>query len=83
MDQPKVRILSQNDERIRRILSSPSTSYWLRNAMLSAMNRDLLDAARDARRMADVLEARCDEALRMAVPRPQPVEYFVKQINEA
>jgi hypothetical protein len=35
-------------ETIRRILNSPCTSYWLREAIKTSLDRDSLDALRDA-----------------------------------
>ena len=40
------------------LLNDPSVSYWLKNAILTARHRDLLDAAKDARILADLLEQR-------------------------
>jgi hypothetical protein len=37
------------------VLADPSASYWLRDAIKSAMKRDPLDALRDAETLADVL----------------------------
>lgn len=63
MEQPKVGSKSQNEQLIARILSSPSTSNWLRNAMLSALDRDCVDASRDAQLLATVISTRTDELL--------------------
>lgn len=45
------------------VLASPCTSYWLKNALRSALERDCVDAAADAELLARLLRARCDEAL--------------------
>ena len=37
------------------VLADPSASYWLRDAIKSAMKRDPLDALRDAETLAEVL----------------------------
>ena len=37
------------------VLADPSSSYWLRDAIKSAMKRDPLDALRDAETLAEVL----------------------------
>lgn len=33
---------------IQRLIDSPSTSYWLRDALRAALQRDRVDALRDA-----------------------------------
>lgn len=39
-------------------LNDPSSSYWFRNALSSALKRDPMDAARDAAVLAFILERR-------------------------
>lgn len=39
------------------VLSNPCASYWLKDALRSAMRRDPVDAAGDAGLLADVLAA--------------------------
>jgi hypothetical protein len=46
------------DDEIREILRDPSLSDWLRTAMLSALDRDPMDAANDAGLLALVLDRR-------------------------
>lgn len=46
------------------ILDSRSASFWLRDALRAAINRDPVDAARDAELMAELLRERCDQILR-------------------
>jgi len=41
-------------------LKSPSTSYWLRDALAAALQRDALDAVRDAEYLAELLRARLE-----------------------
>jgi hypothetical protein len=41
------------------ILNDPSASLWLKDALRSALQRDPVDAARDAERLAVVLTSRC------------------------
>lgn len=43
---------------MEQVLSDPSTSYWLRDALRSAMVRDPVDAARDALALARLLDDR-------------------------
>ncbi|BBQ03395.1 hypothetical protein BSFA1_85230 (plasmid) [Burkholderia sp. SFA1] len=52
------------DADIQAALNSPSMSYWLRDALLSALRRDCVDAARDAQILATRLDRRCDAVLR-------------------
>ena len=47
----------------REIRADRSASYELRSALLSALDRDPIDALRDAETLCEVLVARCDEAL--------------------
>jgi hypothetical protein len=42
------------------ILHSPATSYWLKDALAKALNRDCVDACHDAELLAEVLRARVD-----------------------
>ena len=42
------------------ILADPATSYWLRDAIVSAIERDPFDAERDALVLADLLTRRLD-----------------------
>lgn len=45
------------------LLADPATSYWLRDALTSALARDPADAALDAVVLHDVLVQRFDEVL--------------------
>ena len=42
---------------INAVLSDPSASYWLKNALQSALKRDIVDAANDAATLAALLAA--------------------------
>ncbi len=48
-------------ERLNTILNDPSASYWLKDALRSALRRDIVDAANDAQILADVLVDRCED----------------------
>lgn len=50
-------------EKANRILKSNGASYWLKDAIKALWNRDCVDAARDARILAEVIEQRADEVL--------------------
>lgn len=52
------------------ILGYNSASCWLKNALTTALNRDCLDAAKNAELLAAILSARCDEAL----TNPEPFQ---------
>ncbi|MDR5769652.1 hypothetical protein [Caballeronia sp. LZ028] len=56
--------IEQIDADIQAALNTPSTSYWLRDALPSALRRDCVDAARDAQILATWLDMRCDAVLR-------------------
>jgi len=45
------------NERIESVLSSPSSSGWLKTALLSALDRDPVDALKDAETLRDTLKA--------------------------
>jgi hypothetical protein len=51
---------------IEEVLHDPAASSWLRNALNSALVRDPVDAANNAELLARILDARCQELLRMA-----------------
>jgi hypothetical protein len=42
------------------LLKDPSTSSWMRNALITAIGRDPVDAANDAELLAQVLDHRCE-----------------------
>jgi hypothetical protein len=44
---------------VEELLSDPSTSFWLRNALTSALLRDPVDAANDAEILARLLDEQC------------------------
>lgn len=45
------------------LLASPAVSDWLKSALKSALERDPIDAANDATRLAEVLDARAHAKL--------------------
>jgi hypothetical protein len=49
------------------VLADPSTSYWLRNSIVAARNRDPLDAARDAELLAKILLHDLEQQLRQGL----------------
>lgn len=48
------------------ILASPSASFWLKDALRSALQRDPVDAANDAELLASILASRSAAVLRRA-----------------
>ena len=52
-----------SDDEIRFMLKDPSLSYWLVNAMTSAMERDPVDAANDAGLLSMILDKRATTLL--------------------
>jgi hypothetical protein len=44
---------------VQEVLASPSTSFWLKDALQAALLRDPVDAANDAELLAAVLASRC------------------------
>jgi hypothetical protein len=49
------------------ILADPSASFWIKDALRSALPRDPVDAANDAQVLAQVLDARCEETLKASL----------------
>ena len=50
---------------IDHVLADPAASVWLRDALRSALDRDPVDAANDAEVLAQLLDQRCQEMLRL------------------
>lgn len=46
-----------------RLLENEATSYWLRDALRTALQRDCVDAVADAEILLDVLRSRANQAL--------------------
>lgn len=42
--------------RVDELLSAPDVSYWLKNALTSALRRDPVDAVNDAELLTEVLQ---------------------------
>lgn len=51
---------------IERVLSDPAVSFWLKEALGSALARDPVDAAIDAEVLFRLLDERCREILNQA-----------------
>ena len=52
------------EKQINRIIDSPSTSFWLSEAFTALMQRDCLDAARDAELLGSLLGRRAELILK-------------------
>jgi hypothetical protein len=48
---------------IEQVLADPAASFWLKEALRSALDRDPVDAANDAEVLAQLLDQRCQEIL--------------------
>jgi hypothetical protein len=48
---------------VEEVLADPAASFWLKEALSSALNRDPVDAANDAEVLAQLLDRRCQEIL--------------------
>ena len=48
---------------IQQVLLDPAASFWLKNALRSALERDPVDAANDAEVLAQLLDRRCRSIL--------------------
>ena len=49
---------------IAEVLADPAASFWLKDALRSALLRDPVDAANDAEILAQLLDQRCEAILR-------------------
>ena len=56
--------IEEIDAAIRTAVDTCGTSQWLREALVSALRRDCVDAARDAQTLAALLSRRCDVIVR-------------------
>ena len=48
---------------IEQVLGDPAASFWLKEALSSALDRDPVDSANDADLLAKLLDRRCQEIL--------------------
>ena len=46
-----------------KVTEDPAASYWLKNALIEAINRDPVDAAQDAEVLARILKLRAAAAI--------------------
>jgi hypothetical protein len=51
------------DDEIRQICQDPAVSFWLRDALVSALDRDPVDAANDAGMLSLAPDKRAADAL--------------------
>lgn len=51
------------EQQIQSIMDSPQTSYWLKQALESSLQRDCNDAANDAETLRQLLVRRCEVIL--------------------
>ena len=49
---------------IEQVLADPAASFWLKDALRSALARDPVDAANGAEVLAQLLDRRCQEILK-------------------
>ena len=54
--------------KIAQVLADPAASFWLKDALSSALERDPVDAANDAEVLSQLLDQRCQEILSGAEP---------------
>ncbi|MGZ5198252.1 MAG: hypothetical protein ACXWC4_00645 [Telluria sp.] len=52
-----------SDDQIRGVIASPETSFWLKHALAEALDRDCLDALRDAELLAHLLKGRFESLI--------------------
>ncbi len=58
------------DEEIRQMLADPGLSHWFKRALLSALERDPVDAANDAELLYIVLDRRAHASAAAVFPLP-------------
>ena len=51
------------DEPLARKLANGCTSYWLKDAIRSSLERDPVDALNDAATLVEIMQAVCDEVI--------------------
>ena len=64
LDPATMETTGEVEKQINRIIDSPSTSFWLKDAFKELMQRDCLDAAGDAELLGSLLGRRADLILR-------------------
>ena len=64
IDPETMQTTGEVEKQINRIIDSPSTSFWLSDAFKALMQRDCLDAARDAELLGSLLGRRAELILR-------------------
>lgn len=52
-----------SDEPLARRLANGCTSYWLKDAIRSGLERDPVDALNDAATLVEIMQAVCDEVI--------------------
>lgn len=52
------------------ILNNPATSFWLKDALTRSLQRDPVDASKDAELLSDLLFKRAADLLRTSLPAP-------------
>ena len=55
---------------VEQVLSDPAASFWLKDALRSALARDPVDAANDAEVLFRLLDERCHKLLSLLWRRP-------------
>ena len=64
IDPATMQTTGEVENQINKIIDSPSTSFWLSDAFKALMQRDCLDAARDAGLLGSLLGRRAELILR-------------------
>lgn len=66
--EPRTRHEAGDVAEVIAIIANPATSYWLRDALVSACARDPVDAERDAMTLAALLTRRLDAIVARNAP---------------
>jgi hypothetical protein len=74
--QLKSRKIQNVNERIDDILKDPATSYWLKESLTTALQRDPVDASEDADLLAEVLDEQAKDVTQQQSSTEPAIELF-------
>jgi hypothetical protein len=73
--------MTENEKQVVNILADPCTSRWLRKSLTTALERDPVDAFRDAQVLCRVMSEHAAETLERALSQV-PRDYLCKVARE-
>lgn len=54
--------MKESQRQIQNLLKNPCTSFWMKNALLTLLERDIVDALDDSEELHRLMRLRWDEA---------------------